>query len=72
MPKIFRPMATVMAWALYIIAWIIGLSTAVMGIVSGALYSTTECVPMIFPVMFSVSLAFSIGAIVVMILRKKM
>ena len=70
MPKIFRPMATVMAWALYIIAWIIGLSTAVMGIISGALYGSEP--PMVLPVFFVVSLAFGVGSIVVMILRKKM
>jgi hypothetical protein len=70
MPKIFRPMATVMAWALYIISWIIGLSTAVMGIISGALYGGEP--PMVIPAFFAVSLAFGIGSVVVMILRKKM
>jgi hypothetical protein len=70
MPKIFRPMATVMAWALYIIAWIIGLSTAVMGIVTGNLYGSEP--PMVLPVFFAVSLAFGVGSVVVMILRKKM
>jgi hypothetical protein len=72
MPKIFRPMATVMAWTFYIVSWIIGLSTATMGIVSGAFYNTTEPTPMIFPVMFLVSLATGLGSIVIMILRKKM
>jgi hypothetical protein len=72
MPPIFKPMATVMAWLLYIVSWVMGLSTFVMGMVTGALYSTTPPTTMIFPILFSVSLAYGIGAVVVMVLRKKL
>jgi len=72
MPKIFKALATITAWTLFIVSWVTGLSAMVMGIVSGAMYSTTQPMPMIFPVMFGLAAAESVLAVVVMILRKKM
>ncbi|HEX73660.1 MAG TPA: hypothetical protein G4N93_00700 [Dehalococcoidia bacterium] len=71
MPDIFKTLASITAWAMFVIFWVMGLSTFVMGIITGALYSG-QPVPMTFPVSFAVSLAFGVGAVVVMILRKKM
>ena len=72
MPDIFKALATIMAWILWIVSLVMGFSAFVVAIITGALYSTTQPMPMIFPVTWAVSLAFGIGAIVVMLLRKKM
>jgi uncharacterized membrane protein len=71
MPDIFKALASITAWGLFIISWVIGLSTAIMGIVNGKLYGD-EPAPMIFPVFFAVSIFCAVSAVVVMILRKKM
>lgn len=70
MPDIFKALATLSAWGLWIISWIIGISTAVMGIVSGHLYGDEEP-GMIYPAMFAVSIFCAVSAVVVMVLRKK-
>jgi len=72
MPDIFKALATIMAWILWIVSLVMGFSSFAMGIITGALYSTTQPAPMIFPVTWAVSLAFGVSAVVVMILRKKM
>jgi hypothetical protein len=71
MPQIFKALASVSAWALFIISWIIGMSTFIMGLVNGMLYGS-EPVPMVFPAFFAVSIVCMVSAVVVMILRKKM
>jgi len=71
MPEKFKALASIMAWSLWIISWVIGLSTFVMGLVNGYLYGS-EPAPMAIPAFFALSLAYGIGAVVVMILRKKM
>ncbi len=38
MPDIFKALASITGWSLFIFSWIIGLSTAIMGIVNGILY----------------------------------
>ena len=71
MPDIFKALASITAWAMFIIFWVMGLSTFIMGLSTGVLYSS-QGVPMTFPVFFAVSLAAGVGAVVVMVLRKKM
>ena len=71
MPPIFKALASIMAWILWIVAVVMGLSTFITGIISGSLYGP-ESTPMVFPVSFAVSLAYGIGAVVVMRLRQKM
>ena len=71
MPPIFKSLASIMAWGLWIIAWVMGMSTFIMGIVNGTLYGD-EPAPMVFPVFFAVSIACGVSAVVVMLLRKKM
>jgi len=71
MPPVFKSLATITAWAIWIISWIIGLSTFVMGIISGALYGPGP-LPMVYPVFFAVALAYAVLAVVVMRLRQKM
>jgi hypothetical protein len=71
MPDIFKALASVSAWGLFIIAWIMGMSTFIMGLVNGILYGE-DPVPMVFPAFFGVSILCMVAAVVVMVLRKKM
>jgi hypothetical protein len=71
MPSYFKALATITAWGLWIFAWVIGISAAVMGIVNGDLYGSGN-LPMTYPTMFAVSIFCVLSAVVVMILRKKM
>ena len=71
MPDIFKALASITAWTMFVVFWVMGLSTFVMGLVNGYLYGS-EPAPMAIPTFFAVALAFGIGAVVVMILRKKM
>jgi uncharacterized membrane protein len=71
MPDIFKALASITAWVLFILAWITGVSTFIMGLVNGNLYGDEEP-SMVLPVFFAVALAEAVSAVVVMILRKKM
>jgi hypothetical protein len=71
MPDIFKALASITAWVLFVLAWITGISTFIMGTVSGCLFGDEEPA-MVLPVFFAVSLAEAVSAVVVMILRKKM
>lgn len=72
MPPIFKALATIMVWVLWIVGMVMGFGTLIMGIVRGDLFSTDVPPPMVIPALWAVALAYGIGAIVVMILRKKM
>jgi len=71
MPDIFKALASILAWVLWIASLVMGLSTFVMGLISGTLYGS-QPMPMTYPMSFAVALAYGVGAVVVMILRKKM
>ena len=71
MPDIFRVLASITAWTLFILAWTTGLSTLGTGIAKGYLYGPKEP-PMVMLGFFFLALAYAIGAVVVMILRKEM
>ncbi|MFC1966114.1 hypothetical protein ACFLVW_02780 [Chloroflexota bacterium] len=71
MPEVFKPLATIMAWVLWICGMVMGFSILIHGIILGVIYGP-EPPPMEVMVGFAVSLAYGIGAVVVMILRKKM
>jgi len=71
MPPIFKALATIMAWVLWIIALVMGFSTFISGIISGDLYGTEE-LSMAYPATFAVAGFYAIAAVVVMVLRKKM
>ena len=73
MPDIFKALASILAWILWISSLVTGFSTLIMGIVRGELYSVAPGqMPMTYPAMFAVSGFFAIVAVVIMILRKKM
>jgi hypothetical protein len=71
MPQIFKALATITAWALFILAWITGVSAFIMGIINGSLYGDEEP-SMALPAFFAIALADAFLAVVVMRLRQKM
>ena len=71
MPPIFKALAKITAWGLFIFAWVMGLSTFISGTISGDLYGTAE-LSMAYTATFAVAGFYAIAAVVIMILRKKM
>jgi len=71
MPPIFKALASITAWTLFILAWVMGLSVFLVGIITGRLYGA-EPPPLVMPVSFAVALAYAVSAVVVMRLRQKM
>ena len=72
MPPIFKALATITAWILWICGLVMGFSTFVMGVISGGLYNPTKVPPIVYPALFTVAGFYAIVAIVIMLLRKKM
>jgi hypothetical protein len=71
MPSHFKALATITAWILWIAAGVMASSTLAMGIINGTLYGS-EPPPLSILISFAVALAYGVGAVVVMILRKNM
>jgi hypothetical protein len=71
MPDIFKALATIMAWILWIFALVMGFSAFIVGIINGDLYGTAET-SMAYPASFAVAGFYALAAVVIMILRKKM
>ncbi|MFQ6122426.1 MAG: hypothetical protein ACE5LA_05130 [Dehalococcoidales bacterium] len=71
MPQIFKALASITAWVLWICGMIMGFSVFIHGLRIGVIYGPKPA-PMEVMVGFTVALAYGIGAVVVMILRKKM
>jgi L-cystine uptake protein TcyP (sodium:dicarboxylate symporter family) len=72
MPDIFKALATITAWILWIAALVMGFSTFIVGTIAGDLFSTTEVEPVGYAISFAVAGFYAILAVVIMILRKKM
>jgi uncharacterized membrane protein len=72
MPLVFKTLATIMAWILWIFALVMGFSAFAMGIISKDLYSTTKLPPMEYTALFAVAGFYAILAAVIMLIRKKM
>ncbi len=72
MPDIFKALATISAWILWIVSLVIGFGTCIIGTIAGDLFNPAQPLAMSYPAMFAVALAYGVGAVVVMILRKKM
>jgi hypothetical protein len=71
MPPIFKALSTTMAWILWIISLVIGFGACAFGLANGELRST-DPLPVIYYIAWAVALGYAIGAVVVMLLRKKM
>lgn len=72
MPPIFKPLATIMAWVLWIAALLMGIGTFIGGTIRGEVFSSEVAPPISLAIMWAVACFYGIAAIVVMILRKKM
>jgi hypothetical protein len=72
MPPIFKALATIMAWILWICALVDGFSYLAMGIIIRDLYNSSRTPPMVYAAGFAVAGFFAIAAVVIMLLRKKM
>jgi len=70
MPQIFKALASIMVWILWISGLVMGFSTFIVGTIAGDLFNAAKPVPMAYPAMFAVALAFGIGALVAMKIRK--
>jgi len=72
MPEIFKALATITAWILWICGLVMGFSTLIVGTIAGDLFDPSAVTPMVYPANFAVAGFYAILAVVIMILRKKM
>jgi hypothetical protein len=72
MPQIFKALASILVWILWISGLVMGFSTLIIGTIAGDLFNPAQPTPMAYPALFAVALAYGVGAVVVMILRQKM
>ena len=72
MPGIFKTLATITAWVLWICSLVMGFSTLIIGTIAGDLFNPSTVTPMVYPAKFAVAGFYAILAVVIMILRKKM
>jgi hypothetical protein len=76
MPQNFKALASILVWILWIAGVVMGFSVLILGIARGHLF-VVNTAPMpegldSYVAWFACALAYGIGAVVVMILRKKM
>lgn len=72
MPGVFKALATIMAWVLWVSGMVMGFSTLIIGTIAGDLFNPGADMPMSYPASFAVAGFYGILAVVIMILRKKM
>ncbi|MFC1928007.1 hypothetical protein ACFLXK_00200 [Chloroflexota bacterium] len=72
MPDIFKALATITAWILWISSLVMGFGTLIVGTIAGDLFNPGIILPMAYPASFAVAGFYAILAVVIMILRKKM
>ena len=72
MPEIFKALATITAWILWIASLVMGFGTLIVGTIGGDLFNPEAVLPMVYPANFAVAGFYAILAVVIMILRKKM
>jgi len=73
MPQIFKALASILVWILWIAGLVTGFSTLVLGIVRGHLFAVSPPpMGLEYVAWFALALVYGIGAVVVMLLRKKM
>ncbi len=71
MPPVFKALATITVWILWISGLVMGFSVFIHGMILGDIYGT-EVPPMSIWAGFAVALAFAVGAVYIMRLRQKM
>ena len=72
MPQVFKGLATIAVWVLWISGMVMGFSTLILGIIAGDLYNVDRQVSMVYPAIWATAGFYVILAVVIMILRKKM
>ena len=72
MPGVFKPLATIMAWVLWVSGMVMGFSTLIIGAIAGDLFNPAQPVPMSYPASFAVAGFFAIVALLGMKIRKGM
>ena len=71
MPQIFKALASILVWVLWIAGMVTGFSVLIHGIMLGVIYGSAPA-PMSVWAGFTVALAYGVGAAVVMRIRQKM
>jgi len=76
MPQIFKALASILVWVLWISGMLMGFSVLILGIARGHLFMVSPA-PMpagldSYVSWFACALAYGVGAVVVMLLRKKL
>ncbi len=72
MPQVFKALATITAWILWISSLVMGFGTLIIGIMAGDLFNPAQVVPMSYPASFAVAGAYAILALLAMKIRKGM
>ncbi len=72
MPPVFKALATIMAWILWISSLVMGFGTLIIGTIAGDLFNPNAVTPMAYPATFAVAGFYAILAVAIMILRQKM
>ena len=72
MPNIFKALASITVWVLWLAGLVMGFSTLIVGTMAGHLFIATVEAPISYAIFFAVALAYAVGAVVVMRLRQKM
>ena len=72
MPHIFKALATILVWVLWISALVYGISAFILGIINGTLYGTAEPAPIAYAAHFAVAGFYGLIAAAIMLIRKKM
>jgi hypothetical protein len=71
MPDIFKALATVGAWVLFLCGMVMGFSAFIVGVINRDLWASVPP-PMEYSAMFAAAGFYALAAVVIMILRKKM
>jgi len=72
MPQIFKALATITVWILWICSLLMGFGAMIIGIIAGDLFNPARPLDMSYPAIFAGAGFYAILAVVIMILRKKM
>ena len=72
MPQIFKALASIMVWMLWLSGVVMGFGAMIIGIIAGDLFNPSEEVPMSYPALWAVSGFFAIVALLGMYIRKRL
>jgi hypothetical protein len=71
MPPIFKALASIMVWTMWIVAWVMGFSILITGIARGEIYGP-QAPPMSVWAGFAVTIGFALGSLIGMKIRKSL